>query len=489
MQPVTECLIGDDALLVEGELAAAQITGITSDSREVAPGMIFAAIRGTVRNGEDFIPQAIQQGAAGVLCSEACATELPEGVLRLAARNPRQALARIAALIYTPQPEHILAITGTDGKTSTAEFCRQLLEAAGHKSATLGTLGLKSDHYEAEDGFPNTTPDAAVLARGLQSLAHAGIDHVALEASSHGLDQFRVDGIQPEAAAFTTFGDDHGDYHPTRAAYFEAKARLFHDVLPADGRAVLNADDAAIMSLAEACSGRGQEVLTFGQRGRDYVLLHSEATHDGLKARIRVHGYEWDGTIPLYGQFQLMNILAAIGLCQPHVPEGKSLFDILPTLQGVPGRLEQAGTLPGGMPVFVDYAHTAQALKSILTVLRPHTSGKLGVVFGCGGDRDRAKRPEMGGVAAAHADIVVITDDNPRSENPAAIRAEILAACPQAQEIGDREEAIREAMHQMEQGDVLVVAGKGHETTQVIGSKTLPFSDIEVIRQNIMEMA
>lgn len=464
------------------------LRGITSDSRRVEAGFLFAAIPGVARNGESFIPEALAKGATAILCHCDWQGELPAGIQRLETDNPRQALAQLAAAFYTPMPRHILAITGTDGKTSTVEFCRQLLEAAGRKAATVGTLGIRSEHYTPDEAFPNTTPDPTILHRNLQAMARAGVDDVAMEASSHGLHQYRLDGVVPEAGVFTTFGADHGDYHPTTEDYFNAKARLFRELLPTGARAVLNADDDTIMKLAPECTARGLELLDFGRKAQEFRVERAIPTAEGITVTLNVRGHAWEGTVPLYGGFQVMNVLAAAAAVWPHVG-AEVFFASLPRLAGVPGRLEKVAALPQGMPVFVDYAHTAQALAKILESLRPHTAGRLLAVFGCGGDRDRGKRPEMGKVAAEMADVAIVTDDNPRSEDPALIRSEILVACPGAVEIGDREEAICHALKMMQPDDVLVVAGKGHETTQVIGSKTLHFNDAEVIRKNIMEIA
>ena len=463
-------------------------SGITSDSRQVEKGFLFAAIPGVAQNGERYIPQAVENGAAGILCRRDWQGELPQGIRRIDAENPRQMLAKLAADYYRPMPRHIMAVTGTDGKTSTAEFCRQLLEGAGLKAATLGTLGLNSLHYSAPEGFPNTTPDPVVLHRHLQNLARAGVDYVAMEASSHGLHQYRLDGVIPEAGAFTTFGADHGDYHPTEQDYFDAKARLFREILPKGGRAVLNADDDRIAALARECAARGLDVIDFGRKAQRFHIEKLIPTADGISVDLTVMGSRWQGSLPLYGGFQVMNVLTAAGLAWPHLGGAEAFFAQLPGLSGVRGRLEKVAEFPHGMPVFVDYAHTAQALHGILQALRPHTAGHLIVVFGCGGDRDRAKRPEMGKVAAELADLAVVTDDNPRSEDPAAIRGEIMAACPGGVEIGDRGEAIQYALRCMHEGDVMVVAGKGHETTQLVGGKTLHFNDAEVIRENIMEI-
>lgn len=461
--------------------------GVTSDSRKVEAGYVFAAIPGVAQNGERFISDAVEKGAIAVLCRKDWQGELPAQVQRIAVENPRLALAQLAAVYFAPMPRHIMAITGTDGKTSTAEFCRQLLEGAGHKAASLGTLGLTSAHYAAES-FGNTTPDPVILHQHLHDLAHAGVQHVAMEASSHGLHQYRLDGIVPEAVAFTTFGSDHADYHPTPEDYFNAKARLFRELAPAGAIAVLNADDARIMTLAPECTAKGLKIMTFGKKGKECTVRKAIPTAQGIAATINVMGSEWSGIVPLYGAFQLMNVLTAAACVWPHLGQAERFFSLLPTLTGVRGRLEKVAEIPQGAPVFVDYAHTAQALEKILHSLRPHTAGKLVVVFGCGGDRDRTKRPQMGRVAAQLADAVVVTDDNPRSEVPSVIRAEILAACPGAAEIGDREEAIRYALCHLQAGDVLVVAGKGHETTQIIGDKIQHFNDAEIIRNCIMEI-
>jgi UDP-N-acetylmuramoyl-L-alanyl-D-glutamate--2,6-diaminopimelate ligase len=464
---------------------AGRISGITADSRLVKPGYLFAAIPGVTQNGEAYILSALEQGAIAVLTRPECSVEIPEGVPHVRVENPRQCLAHLAAAYYAPAPRHLFAITGTDGKTSTAEFCRQLCESSGERAATLGTLGVRSDWYQEGEAFPNTTPDPVLLHRLLQALVARGVECAAIEASSHGLDQYRLDGITPEAAAFTTFGHDHGDYHPTPEAYFAAKARLFAELLPAGGRAVLNADDARIMTLHTLCAARGHGVVTFGAQGEEFRLVHTRPVAAGLEVSLRILGQEWRGTVPLYGAFQMMNVLAAAALVWPLLEGAEHVFSRLPALRGVPGRLEQVAKLPGGMPIFVDYAHTEQALGKVLDALRPHAHGRLWVVFGCGGDRDRAKRPAMGRVAAQKAECVIVTDDNPRSEDSAAIRREILAACPEAREIGDRRAAIAEAVRGLERGDVLVVAGKGHETTQVIGTIAEHFSDAEVIRAEV----
>ncbi len=458
------------------------VSDITSDSRAVSPGTVFVAIPGTVVNGEDYIGQAVERGAVAIVCRPEAESRVPEAVAKLVVEQPRLALAKYAALTYAPQPRRVVAVTGTDGKSSTVEFARQLWERLGKASASMGTLGIRTDHAMPDLGIHHTTPDAVLLHKQLQLCHGHGIQHVAMEASSHGLDQFRLDGVILDAAAFTTFGADHRDYHPTTESYWNAKAELFTRVLPLGGWAVLNADDGRIASLAMDCLSRGQLVLTFGRHGKALQLIEAKPVPQGLEASLVIEGKPWKGIIPLYGEFQVMNILAAIGLVIADAPGTDALLYHLPDMQGVSGRLEQVGMHPKAAPIFVDYAHTPQALSNILKALRKHTTGKLSVVFGCGGDRDAAKRPEMGRIAADLADRIIVTDDNPRSENPATIRAQILAECPDAMEVGDRTEAITRAVELLQSGDVLVIAGKGHETTQTVGKEILHHNDAEVVR-------
>ena len=388
---------------------------------------------------------------------------------------------------YAPQPATIAAVTGTNGKTSVAAFTRQIWAHHGLGAASLGTLGIVGPDF-AEPGSL-TTPDPVALHRALQRLAARGIDHVALEASSHGLDQFRLDGLTLSAAAFTNLTRDHLDYHGDMAAYFAAKRRLFAELLPRGGAAVINLDSSEGRELAALCRGRGQRVIGFGADAlADLRLISARPEGAGQTLLLEAFGTRRALLLPLMGEFQAMNALAALGLAvATGVPAGEAL-DALAALQGAPGRMEHAATHPNGAPIIVDYAHTPDALETALTALRPHCRGRLVVVFGCGGDRDAGKRPMMGAIAERLADRVIVTDDNPRSEDAASIRRAILAAAPKAREIGDRGSAIRAAVAMLEPGDVLLLAGKGHERGQIVGDTVLPFDDAEMARAAVAEI-
>jgi UDP-N-acetylmuramoyl-L-alanyl-D-glutamate--2,6-diaminopimelate ligase len=461
--------------------AEVEITGLTADSREVAPGYLFAALRGSSADGAKFVPDALARGAVAVLAHEGAGIDLPDdGVRLIADANPRRRLALMAARFHGAQPETIAAVTGTNGKTSVAAFTRQMWKRMGFRAASLGTLGI------IEDGdlqpLPNTTPDPVMLHAALAGLAGRGIDHLAIEASSHGLDQCRMDGVRIAAAAFTNLTQDHLDYHPDAVAYFAAKARLFDTVMAAGGVAVINADAPQCARLAGICRDRGHRVLTFGTTTGDLRLV--EATPDGDRQRIVV---EIDGrreamTFPFAGGFQTANALCAGGLVMALGGSVDDVMEALPALEGVPGRIEYVARHPVGANIYVDYAHTPDALTNVLNALRPHTIGRLVVVFGCGGDRDKDKRPMMGEIAARLADRAIVTDDNPRGEDAAAIRREILAACPAAIEIGDRAAAIRSAVGELEAGDLLVVAGKGHERGQIVAGHVIDFDDADNVR-------
>ena len=455
------------------------VRGLASDSRQVRPGDLFIAIAGTANDGAKYIADAKARGAVGVVAVTNDA--------ELQVADTRSAVARLAAAFYAPPPQHLFAITGTDGKTSTADFVRQLAGLLGHLSASIGTLGLRSPIEEMNDAFPanNTSPEPILLHRTLQQLAAQKVTHAAIEASSHGLDQHRMDGMLFAAAAYTNLTRDHLDYHGTVEAYAAAKMRLFSEVLPTGAAAVLNRDDTQYDAVQAVCAKRGITVKSFSQHASADLRLVRVTPHArGLDAVLVLDGAEHRVSLPLYGSFQLSNMLAAMGLLQAAGESLEAMVKLLPQLKGVPGRLEKIEEKDGA-PLFVDYAHTPAALKNILKTLRPHTQQKLRVVFGCGGDRDAGKRPEMGSVAVQLADEVIVTDDNPRSEDPAAIRAAILAAAPGAKEIGGRDEAIRAAVKSVRAGDVLVVAGKGHETSQIIGSKAIHFSDAEHIREAV----
>lgn len=464
--------------------ASVMIRDIATDSRAVTAGALFVAVPGTQHNGAQFVPAALKQGAAALLLAERVTLDIPATVPVVRVPSVRAAVAKLAATFYAPQPEHIVAVTGTDGKTSTADFTRQFFTLTGHGAASMGTLGLISPNATMDEAFPknNTSPEPVLLHQTLQALAARNVQHVAIEASSHGLEQLRIDGVRLTAAAFTNLTRDHLDYHGTVEAYMAAKLRLFSQVLPAGGTAVVHASDAHAGEVIAAANARGIRVWTYGKAGNELRTVSVQPTADGLKAELELFGKKHDLTIPMYGAFQLENILAAIGLATACGIDTEALVSHIASLKGVKGRLERIATLPNGALCFVDYAHTPAALENILRTLRAHTEKKLHVVFGCGGERDTGKRPEMGKAAVSHADSVIVTDDNPRREDPAAIRASVMAAAKGATEIPDRETAITKAVQGLGKGDVLVVAGKGHEDYQIIGEQKLAFDDAEIIR-------
>ncbi len=458
------------------------VTGLAIDSRAVREGALFAAIPGSRVHGAEFITYALRMGAAAVLTdregAEIAAEVLANSSAALVlAEDPRAALAGAAALWFGAQPATMVAVTGTNGKTSVASFARQIWTQLGHEAANIGTTGIEGA-FSAP--LAQTTPDQITLHRLLAEMAQAGVTHGAMEASSHGLEQRRLDGVGLRAAAFTNLSQDHLDYHLTMEAYLSAKAQLFDRVLPDDGVAVVNMDDPAgpdILSIAEA---RGQGSLTIGHAEEsDLRILDQRYDAAGQTLRFSYAERIYQEHLPLIGGFQAENVLAAVGLvlaCGAEMPE---IAMRLPRLEGVRGRMQLAGTRSNGAPVFVDYAHTPAALEVALKALRPHVMGRLIVVFGAGGDRDKGKRPLMGRAAAEQADIAYVTDDNPRSEDPATIRAAILAGCPEANEVADRAEAILRAVDALAPGDALLIAGKGHETGQIVGDTVYPFDDVE----------
>lgn len=455
------------------------ITGVTADSRKVKPGFLFAAMPGSKVDGRAFVDGAIASGAAAILA--------PDDVTRadvpvIHAADLRRAYALAAAAFWGAQPPVCVAVTGTNGKTSVATFCRQIFARLGHRAASMGTLGVTVSQVGVPDRQITppglTTPDAADVAELMAGLAADGVSHVALEASSHGVDQRRLDGVRLTAAGFLNLTQDHLDYHGTMGVYRAAKLRLFDTLLPAGGTAVLNADSDQFHVFAKTAADAGHAVLSTGEAGQGLRLTSRRLTADGQQLAIEHGGRAFDIRLPLAGAFQADNALVAAGLC---IAAGESPADVLAALEhlkGAPGRLQHIGTGPRGGEAYVDYAHTPDGLETVLRALRPHTTGRLIVVFGAGGDRDRGKRPLMGGIAARLADIAIVTDDNPRSEVPAVIRAEILAAAPGAREVGDRREAIRAGVDLLGQGDVLVIAGKGHEQGQLIAGVTHPFDDV-----------
>jgi UDP-N-acetylmuramoyl-L-alanyl-D-glutamate--2,6-diaminopimelate ligase len=462
------------------------ITAVSSDSREVTPGALFAALAGVKTDGAKFIAMAAEKGAAAVLAHPSARGAIPDGVAAILDANPRSRLAQIAARFHGACPQVVAAVTGTNGKTSVANFLRQIWGFGGAQSASLGTVGAMTPQGLLE--LKHTTPDPVILHGMLARIAGMGVTHAALEASSHGLDQNRLDGLRVQAAGFTNLSRDHLDYHPNFEEYRFAKFRLFAEVLPPSGTAVINAESAeadALVSLAEA---RGQRVMLVGLASSDLALLQRAPTGQGQNLRVRYEGRTYDIALPLAGAFQASNILVAAGLALATGAKPDAVFGALHRIEGAPGRLEKVGVHPLGGAIYVDYAHTPDAIETALAALRPHTKGKLMIAIGCGGDRDPGKRPLMG-AAASKADLVIVTDDNPRSEDPAAIRRAALAGVTApAKEIGDRAEAIRYGINHLGAHDVFVVAGKGHETGQTIGGVTHHFNDAEEVRAALGEL-
>ena len=484
---LSELLKGDNGPPV-GPSRDVEVTGLSADSRSVRPGYVFAAIKGTRSDGRAFVGDAINAGAIAVLGPpdlqhNRLAPEIPI----ITDANPRRALARMAARFFGLQPKTVVAVTGTNGKTSVACFTQQLWRRLGHTAASLGTLGIQAPGMDA--GPSLTTPDPVELQRLLAQLAAKGVDHLALEASSHGLDQYRLDGVVFEAAAFTNLTRDHLDYHGNLDAYRAAKSRLFAELLPPGATAVLNADSPEYDLLRQIAQNRGLRILTYGMNQADIACVEAQPRDDGWNVVLAISGNRYNSRFPLPGHFQIANMLCALGLVLACGADADAAIPHIAALEGVPGRLEQVARLPNGAVVLVDYAHTPDALETVLAAVRPHVRGRLVVVFGCGGDRDRGKRPEMGRIASERADLVFVTDDNPRSEDPAAIRREITAACPNARESADRRDAIRDAMRVLEGDDLLVIAGKGHEEGQIVGDTVLPFDDREVARSIAGELA
>lgn len=464
-------------------LATTEVSGLTADSRKVERGFAFFAIPGSKADGLQFVPQAVAKGAA-VIVAERAPSALADGVAFIRAANVRRALALAAARFFGRQPATIAAITGTSGKTSVAAFTRQIWQALGQAAASIGTIGVVSPRGESYGSL--TTPDPVELHRTLAALAEEGVTHLAMEASSHGLDQFRLDGVRVRAGAFTNLSRDHLDYHPTLDAYLQAKLRLFSELVPPGGGAVIVADHEPAERVVATAKAGALEVFTVGRHGAGIRLVETKI--DGFAQRLTLEqaGRRYAVRLPLVGTFQVENALVAAGLAIVTGSEAAAVFATLESLRGAKGRLDLAGEKDGA-PIFVDYAHKPDALAKTLEALRPFASGRLVVVFGAGGDRDPGKRALMGAAAAARADRVIVTDDNPRSEDPAAIRAAILSAAPGAIEIGDRAAAIRQAIAELRRGDVLVIAGKGHESGQIVGERVLPFSDHDEVAAALEE--
>jgi UDP-N-acetylmuramoyl-L-alanyl-D-glutamate--2,6-diaminopimelate ligase len=460
--------------LLQRDLGGANpdIAGLASHSDEVLPGYLFAALKGGENDGASFIGEALSRGAAAVLMRPG--VPALEGAIAITDDNPRRALALLAARFFGGQPATVAAVTGTNGKTSVACFTRQIWEALGYPAASVGTLGVVGAGHN--DKIERTTPQPVDLHRVLAQLAEEGVDHAVLEGSSHGLDQHRMDGVTVSAAAFTNLSRDHFDYHPTVEDYFAAKMRLFTDVMAPGGVAVLNADVREYPESAQLCRDRGHRVLSYGRHGANLRVLGHKPNGTGQYIDLAFEGNKHSLRVPLVGEFQGWNALCALGLVVGGGADPEAAVAALSNLKGVPGRVQEVAELNGGR-VFIDYAHTPDALESCLRALRPHARNRLTVVFGCGGDRDRGKRPEMGRIACTFADRIVVTDDNPRREDPARIRAEVLAGCDRAVEVPGRAEAIRVAVGGLDSGDVLLISGKGHETEQIIGDEVLPFDD------------
>ena len=459
--------------------SAVEVTGFAIDHRKVARGSVFGAFTGSRFNGEDFIADAIGRGAVAVVARREAAVT---GALHIVDAEPRRRFAMLAAQFYAPFPETLVAVTGTNGKTSTVELTRQMWRMAGHRSASVGTLGVTTADDQVKTGL--TTPDIVTFLSNLAGLQRMGIDHVAFEASSHGLDQYRSEGPKLRAAAFTNFSRDHLDYHGSMEAYFAAKMRLFDAVLDDDGTAVVWTGDPRSAEVAARVRARGIRLLTVGPEGETIRLADRSSSPLGQKLTIHYDGgAATTVSLPLIGAYQAANVLVAAGLLLATEGKWADILAAMTRVSPVRGRLERAVISPAGAPVYVDYAHTPDALEAAIAALRPHVAGQLITLFGAGGDRDVGKRPEMGAVAARLSDRVIVTDDNPRTEDPAAIRRAILADAPGAIEIGDRREAIRHAIASATRGDIILLAGKGHETGQIVGTRVLPFDDVLVARE------
>jgi len=463
-----------------------KVSGVTADSRTVKRGDVFVAIAGGKADGTRFIDPAIAAGAVAIVAERAPATPLPPGIAFMRVANVRRAIASIASKFFPRQPPTIAAVTGTSGKTSVAAFTRQIWAANRHRAASIGTVGIVSPLGESYGAL--TTPDPVELHRSLDALAGDGVSHLAIEASSHGLDQYRLDGLRIAAAGFTNITRDHLDYHQNFASYLAAKLRLFEELLPPGAAAIINVDHEHADAVKSTAQARGLAITTVGRKGSGIRLL--ESARDGFGQRLQLEHERklYRIRLPLVGEFQAENALVAAGLAIATGDDAGAVFAALERLDGAKGRLERVGESRGAQ-IFVDYAHKPDALAKALEALRPYAAGRLLVVFGAGGDRDPGKRPLMGAVAAAKADRVIVTDDNPRSEDAAAIRAAIMAAAPGATEVGDRREAIRRAVAELRAGDILLIAGKGHETGQIIGERIMPFSDHEAVAAVLKELA
>ncbi|WP_305098218.1 UDP-N-acetylmuramoyl-L-alanyl-D-glutamate--2,6-diaminopimelate ligase [Croceibacterium aestuarii] len=474
--------LAEAAGLDAGSAGEADVTGFAIDHRKVAPGNIFGAFQGAAVNGEDFIPAAVSGGAVAVVARPEATVE---GAAHLADPVPRRAFARLAAQFFRPVPGTVVAVTGTNGKTSTVEMTRQIWRMCGERAASIGTLGVTTPDESVSTGL--TTPDIVTFLSNMTGLAREGVTHVAYEASSHGLSQYRNEGLPVAAGAFTNLSRDHLDYHAGMEDYFAAKMRLFAEVVDAGGAAVIWTDDAWSDRAVEAARARGLRLVTVGQQGDAIRLLSRNPGQLGQDLEIEIGGMRKSIMLPLIGAYQVANALVAAGLVLATGGEPARIFDAVARLQPVRGRLERAAITASGAPVYVDYAHTAEALGAAMEALRPHVEHRLITVFGAGGDRDQGKRRDMGEVAEAKSDLVIVTDDNPRGEDPARIRKMIIEGTTRAREIGDRREAIAAAIAAAGKGDIVLIAGKGHEQGQIVGRgsemRVLPFDDVTVARE------
>ena len=471
-----------------GDTGDMRITGFAIDNRKIAPGNVFGAFQGSAVNGEDFIPAAIASGAVAVVARPEARVA---GALHLPSDNPRRLFAQIAARFFQPTPPTVVAVTGTNGKTSCVEMTRQIWRMCGERAASIGTLGVTTPEESVSTGL--TTPDIVTFLANMTGLAREGVSHVVYEASSHGLSQFRNEGLSVKAGGFTNLSRDHLDYHADMEDYFAAKMRLFTEVVDADGAAVIWADDEWSGRAIAVAKARGLRIFTVGEQGADIRLVARSATPLGQELTVEHEGQERRFRLPLIGAYQVANALTSAGLALETGSNPAQVFDAVARLQPVRGRLERAVITASGAPVYIDYAHTPDALTAAIAALRPHVAGRLITVFGAGGDRDTGKRAPMGEAAMAASDVVIVTDDNPRGEDPAAIRAAVLAGAPGAQEVGGRRDAIRAAIAQAGKDDIVLVAGKGHEQGQIVGAgeamRVLPFDDVTVARECAAELA
>ncbi|MGB5483505.1 UDP-N-acetylmuramoyl-L-alanyl-D-glutamate--2,6-diaminopimelate ligase [Parasphingorhabdus sp.] len=464
---------------LNGEAGEQAVTGFAIDHRKIAPGNVFGAFRGAKFNGEDFIESAVAAGAIAVVAHP---DALVEDIVHIVDEEPRRLFAQMAARYFTPTPAHVAAVTGTNGKTSTAELTRQLWRMDGYNSASIGTLGVTTADDQVKTGL--TTPDIVTFLSNMSGLAREGVSHAIFEASSHGLSQYRTEGLPVRVGAFTNLSRDHLDYHGDMDSYFEAKMRLFDEVVESDGTAVIWADDELWSGkVIKRAKDRGLELLTVGENGSTLRLVSQTPTHLGQVLMVEAHGNTHRISLPLIGAYQAANILVSAGIVLATGGQLENVLDHMQRVQPVRGRMERAVITRAGAPVYVDYAHTPDALRAAIEALRPHVTGSLVTIFGAGGDRDKGKRPEMGKIAVEMSDQVIVTDDNPRGEDPAAIRAEIMAGAIGADDVADRRAAIAKAIDMAGPQDIVLLAGKGHEQGQIVGDRIIPFDDVEVARE------